>query len=141
MSQFDNRKNLTLVADAPSFTAKITPGSYSWSATISYKPTFKQGPPSITAKDSDTLMGELMRLDGAVKFYKTANGANTLTAKDTTALEGMRTDRSVSDAQYRSACRALGQKPQPRDIKPTKHGLRMKVHSGRRRIWRNATPS
>ena len=114
MSQFDNRKNLALTADAPSYTARITPGSYSWTATISYKPGWKVGPPSVTAKDSDTLMGELTRLDSAVKFYKTGNDTGALSAKDSAALEAMRTDLSVSDVRYRSACRAFGQKPQPR---------------------------
>jgi hypothetical protein len=121
MSQFDNRKNLTLTADAPSYTAKIAPGAYSWSATISYKPGWKVGPPSVTAKDSDTLMGELTRLDSAVKFYKTGRDAGTLSAADAKALEAMRVDvANTSDAQYRSACRNFGQKPQPRPTQAAK---------------------
>jgi hypothetical protein len=115
MSQFDNRKNLSYRADAPSFSAVITPGNAVQTAVITYKATYKKGAPSVTTSTMDQLMAALPRLDAGCKFYKTGTDAGTLAAKDAAALEAMRVDvANTSDAQYRLACRAFGQKPQPR---------------------------
>ncbi len=43
---FDSRKSITRTADAESFTAKISEGTNVCRADISYKSTFKIGPPS-----------------------------------------------------------------------------------------------
>jgi|HubBroStandDraft_6_1064221.scaffolds.fasta_scaffold00205_27 hypothetical protein len=112
---FGNIKSVSYNADAPSFSAAITPGVNIWSATLTYKAGWKAGPPSITARDMDALMAALTKQDSGVKFYKTDADAGTLAAKDVATLEAMRTDTDhVSDLQYRSACRNFGQQPQPR---------------------------
>src|SRR5580698_4293230 len=104
---FDNRKNISYSADAPSFSAAITPGANVWSATLTYKAGWKAGPPSITARDMDALLAALTAQDAGVKFYKTGSDSGTASAKDAAALESMRVDvTNTSDAQYRSACRA-----------------------------------
>lgn len=116
MSGFDNRKNISYSADAPSFSAVITPGVNVWSATLTYKAGWKAGPPSITTRDMDALMLALQAQDAGVKFYKTGSNAGTLSTKDAAALEAMRTDPKVTDVQYRSACRNFGVKPQVRNL-------------------------
>jgi hypothetical protein len=115
MSGFDNRKNISYIADAPSFCAVITPGTAVQTASLTYKAGWKPGPPSVTTSTMDQLMAQLLKLDSACKFYKRGAEAGTLSAADAKALEAMRLDVArTSDAQYRSACRAFGQKPQPR---------------------------
>jgi hypothetical protein len=116
---FDSRKNIQRTADAESFTARITEGTSTVRADITYKKSYKIGPPSITTSTMDQLMDALAKQDRTVKFYKTGSDAGTLNAKDATALENLRTDLSVSDVRYRSACRAFGQKPQPRPTQAT----------------------
>jgi hypothetical protein len=114
---FNNSKTIVRTADAQSFTARISVGTHVVRADISYKPSFKIGPPSITARDLDTLMGELARFDKTVRFYKTGED-NTKVAKDTAILDKLRDDPHTSDVQYRMMCRSLGQQPQPRNITP-----------------------
>jgi hypothetical protein len=116
MSGFDNRKTLSYRADAPSFTAKIAPGTAVQTAIIAYKAGFKIGPPSVTASTMDQLMAALLRLDAGVKFYKTGAEAGTLSAKDAATLENLRTDSRTSDSVYRTACASYGVKPQVRNI-------------------------
>jgi hypothetical protein len=113
MSTFDNRKNITRTADAESFIATITEGTYACSATIQYKKGFKQGAPSITARTMDGLMAALAKQDDTVKFYKSTINAS-LSAKDEAALETMRTNPATSDKSYRSACHSFGQPPKAR---------------------------
>jgi hypothetical protein len=119
MSQFDNRKNIQRTADAESFSARITEGTNTVRADISYKPKFKIGPPSVTARDMDALMDVLHQQDATVRFYKTGSDAGTLSAKDAAALEAMRTDPKVTDVQHRSAARNFGVKPQVRNLQAT----------------------
>jgi hypothetical protein len=113
---FDNRKSIQRTADAESFVAKITESANTVRADISYKPTYKIGVPSITARDMDALMGALQKQDPTVRFYKTGSDAGTLSAKDAAALEAMRTDPRVTDVHYRSAARNFGVKPQVRNL-------------------------
>ncbi|MGA7914780.1 MAG: hypothetical protein WCA00_06055 [Candidatus Acidiferrales bacterium] len=111
---FSNQKDVKMSADAPSFSADIFATGNVWAASMKYKAGWKAGPPSITAITSDALMGELMKLDNATKFYRrSTNDAGTLSAKDAAALEMLRTS-SATDAQYRSACRQFKQPIQPR---------------------------
>lgn len=115
MSGFDNRKQIKFSADAPSFSAVITPGTAVQIAVLTWKKGWKVGAPSVTTSTMDQLMAALLRLDAGVKFYKTGAEAGTLSAKDAAALEAMRLDTAtVSDAKYRSACRKFGQQPQSR---------------------------
>jgi hypothetical protein len=116
MSGFDNRRTLSYVADAPSFSAVITPGTAVQTAVITCKPTFKVGVPSVTTTTMDQLMAALLRLDAGCKFYKRGEHVGTLSAKDAAALEALRTDPKVTDIQYRSACRNFGVKPQVRNL-------------------------
>ena len=115
MSGFDNRKQIKFSADAPSFSAVITPGTAVQTAVLTWKKGWKVGAPSVTTSTMDQLMEALSRLDAGVKFYKRGEDAGTLSAADTKALEAMRLDvGTVSDAQYRSACRQFKQPIQPR---------------------------
>ena len=116
MSGFDNRKTLSYRADAPSFSAIITPGTAVQTAVLTYKPKFKIGPPSVTTSTMDQLMAALLRLDAGCKFYKTGAEAGTLSPKDAAMLAQLRDDKNTSDAVYRTACRSFGVKPQPRSI-------------------------
>ncbi len=112
---FDSRKNISYVADAPSFSAVITPGTAVQTAVLTYKAGWKAGPPSVTTTTMDQLMAALLRLDNGCKFYKRGAVEGTLSPADAKALESLRTDVAhTSDVQYRSACRAFGQQPQPR---------------------------
>jgi hypothetical protein len=113
---FNNQKNVTRTADALSFTARITVGVNVCRADISYKPTFRVGPPSITATTVDGLMAALARQDKTVKFYLTDANAGTLSAKDAATLDALKNDPHTSDAMYRTACKSFGQKPQPRNV-------------------------
>ena len=116
MSGFDNRKNVSRTADAPSFSAVINEGNNVCTASITYKKGFKGGVPGVTARDMDTLMRELTKLDSAVRFYKRGANEGTLPAKDAAMLAQLRDDKNTSDAVYRTACASFGQKPQPRSI-------------------------
>jgi hypothetical protein len=116
---FDSRKNVTRTADAESFTATIHAGTTTVRADIAYKKTFKQGPPSITARDMDSLMSALAKQDRTVKFYLTDATAGVLSAKDAATLENLRQDPHTSDSVYRTACASFGTKPQPRNIATT----------------------
>jgi hypothetical protein len=119
MSGFDNRKSLSYRADAPSFSAVITPGTAVQTATITYKPTFKKGAPSITTTTMDQLQAALLRRDAGAKFYKVGADVGTLNATDKKALEAMRVDVAhTSDIAYRNACAKFGVPPQPRPARP-----------------------
>jgi hypothetical protein len=119
MSGFDNRKAVRRTADAESFTATITEGSSVCSASITYKKGFKVGPPGITTRTMDELMAALGKQDKTVRFYKRANDAGALSAKDAATLEKLRHDPNTSDQIYRNACRSFGQQPQARNITNT----------------------
>ena len=108
MSGFDNRKNVSRTADAPSFSAVINEGNNVCTASITYKKGFKVGVPGVTARDMDTLMRELTKLDSAVRFYKRGANEGTLSAKDAAMLAQLRDDKNTSDAVYRTACRSFG---------------------------------
>jgi len=114
---FSNQKDLKMSADAPSFSAVITPGVNVWSATLTYKAGWKAGPPSITARDMDSLLAALTKQDKGCKFYRTGADAGTLSAKDAAMLAALRLDPHTADSVYRTACKSFGQKPQPRNIK------------------------
>ena len=116
MSGFDNRKNVSRTADAPSFSAVINEGNNVCTASITYKKGFKVGVTGVTARDMDTLMRELTKLDSAVRFYKRGRNEGTLSAKDAAMLAQLRDDKNTSDAVYRTACASFGQKPEPRNI-------------------------
>jgi hypothetical protein len=116
MSGFDNRKNISYVADAPSFGAVITPGTAVQTAVLTWKKGWKVGAPSVTTSTMDQLMAALLRLDAACKFYKRAEGDGALSAKDAAMLENLRQDPHTADAVYRTACKSFGQKPQPRTV-------------------------
>ena len=116
MSGFDNRKNISYRADAPSFSAVITPGTAVQTAVLTWKPKFKIGAPSVTTSTMDKLMAELLRLDAGCKFYKTGAEAGTLSPKDAATLDALKNDPHTSDGVYRTACASFGVKPQPRDI-------------------------
>lgn len=111
---FEN-KNTKYTADAPSFTASISMGASGyWTATIAYKAGWKAGPPSVTAKDSDSLMVALTKQDSGCKFYRTSQ--DTAASRDAAVLERMRTDPSVKDVEYFRACRSFNVKPQVRNL-------------------------
>jgi hypothetical protein len=115
---FDNRKNVSRTADAPSFSAVINEGYNTCTASLTWKKGYKVGAPGVTTRDMDTLMRELTRLDSAVKFYARGADTGTLSAKDAAILEGLRVDvTNTSDGHYRSACQSFGQKPQSRPTK------------------------
>ena len=86
MSSFDNRKQIKFSADAPSFSAVITPGTAVQTAVLTWKKGWKVGAPSITTSTMDQLMAELSRLDAGVKFYKRGANEGTLSAKDAAML-------------------------------------------------------
>jgi len=111
-----NNAPITRTADAETFTAKITVGTDVVRADIQYKAGFRAGPPSITARDMDTLTAALAKQDRTVKFYSRAEGAGTLSAKDAAMLENLRQDPHTVDAVYRTACKSFGQQPQPRNV-------------------------
>jgi hypothetical protein len=116
MSGFNNSKSISYVADAPSFSAVITPGTAVQTASLTYKAGWKAGPPSVTTTTMDQLMAALLRLDAACKFYKRDANAGTLSAKDAAVLEQLRKDPHTSDIQYRMMCKSFGVKPQPRNV-------------------------
>jgi hypothetical protein len=111
-----NNAPITRTADAESYTAKINVSANVAHADIQYKAGFKQGPPSITSRDLDTLTNALAKLDNTVKFYARAEGAGTLSAKDAAMLAQLRDDKNTSDAVYRTACKSFGVKPEPRTV-------------------------
>ena len=113
---FDSRKSITRTADAESFTANIVEGTNVVRADISYKPSFKIGPPSITTRDMDSLMAALVKQDPTTKFYKRGADAGTLSTKDAATLDALKNDPHTSDAVYRTACASFGVKPQPRSV-------------------------
>jgi hypothetical protein len=113
-----NNAPVTRTADAESFTAKITVSANIARADIQYKPTFKQGPPTVTARDLDTLTSALAKIDNTVKFYARADGAGTLSVKDAAMLAQLRDDKNTSDSVYRTACKSFGVKPEPRTVNP-----------------------
>jgi hypothetical protein len=116
MSGFNNSKSISYVADAPSFSAVITPGTAVQTASLTYKAGWKAGPPSVTTTTMDQLMAALLRLDAACKFYKRDANAGTLSAKDAAVLEQLRNDPHTSDIQYRMMCKSFGVKPEPRTV-------------------------
>jgi hypothetical protein len=116
---FDNRKNISYVADAPSFSAVITPGTAVQTAVLTYKAGWKAGPPSVTTSTMDQLMAQLSKLDSACKFYKRDANAGTLTAAETRMLTQLRDDPHTSDVAYRNAAKKFGVKPEPRTVNTT----------------------
>jgi hypothetical protein len=113
---FDNRKSISYVADAPSFSAVITPGTAVQTAALTWKKGWKVGAPSVTTSTMDQLMAQLVKLDSACKFYKRAEGDGALSAKDAAMLENLRQDPHTADAVYRTACKSFGVKPSPRTV-------------------------
>ena len=116
MSGFDNRKNISYRADAPSFSAVIRPGPQCKAqfshGSRSSKSALHQSP---RARWTNS-WPRLLRLDAGCKFYKTGAEAGTLSPKDAAMLAQLRDDKNTSDAVYRTACASFGQKPEPRNI-------------------------
>jgi hypothetical protein len=98
------------VAEGRMLAATITTTSGTvWNAAIVWKKGF-QGDTSVTAFSESALRSALLKLDSSVKFFDGRPSiAAAVSTKDEAILEGLRTDESVSDARYRSACRALNQ--------------------------------